>query len=59
MGLSLLSTAKMAFAVVHKIIELHEAGIDHEIVTDIHEVVEHAKRVIDDHHDTHVDNAKE
>lgn len=56
MGISLLATAKVVIEVVHKVIQLHEAGVDHEIANDIHEVIEHAKSVIDDHHDTHVDN---
>lgn len=54
MGKSLLSTTKLVFAMLHKIVELHEAGVGQEIVDDIHNVVNHVKEVIDDHHGTHV-----
>lgn len=55
MGKTLLGTSKVVISLLHKLVELHEAGIGQEIVDDIHEVIEHAKAVVDDHHDTHVE----
>ncbi len=48
--MSLLTTAKLVFDVGAKIVELHEAGVDKQIVERIHHAFNEVKSVVDDHH---------
>ena len=52
--MSLLTTAKMVFDVVAKIVDLHEAGVDRKIVDRIHQAVDDVRAIIEDHHNKHV-----
>lgn len=53
--MSLIHTSKLLFNIGTKILELHQAGVDKQIVADIHSWIEQVKSVIDDHHQVMVD----
>lgn len=50
----IVSIVKMIASFTHKLIELHEAGVDEIILSDIHQLIHDVNEAVDTHHDKHI-----